>query len=208
VDAVLERIFEAMKAQGKKNKELAAYLGLSPQRVTDWKSGRIASYSKYMDKIAAFLCVSTDYLLTGQRMDIYSMPNVFSVAAKRVPLLGEIACGEPIYAEQAHEVTVSVGSDVPVDFALRAKGDSMIGAHIHDGDMVFVRRCDTVENGKIAVVIIGEEATLKRVYYSPEKAQLLLMPENPAYSPMVFVGAELEQVHIMGQAMFVQSMLK
>ena len=84
----------------------------------------------------------------------------------------------------------------------------VIGAHIHDGDMVFVRRCETVENGKIAVVIIGEEATLKRVYYSPEKQQLLLMPENPAYQPMVYVGAELEQVHIMGQAVFVQSMLK
>ena len=208
MDAVLDRIFEAMKAQGKKNKELAAYLGLSPQRVTDWKSGRIASYSKYMDKIAAFLGVSTDYLLTGQRTELLALPDVFAVTGKRVPLLGEIACGEPIYAEEEHEMTLSVGSDVPVDFALRAKGDSMIGAHIHDGDMVFVRRCETVENGKIAVVIIGEEATLKRVYYSPEKQQLLLMPENPAYQPMVYVGAELEQVHIMGQAMFVQSMLK
>ena len=208
MDAVLDRIFEAMKAQGKKNKELAEYLGLSPQRVTDWKSGRIASYSKHVDKIAAFLGVSTDYLLTGQRTELLALPDVFAVTGKRVPLLGEIACGEPIYAEEEHEMTLSVGSDVPVDFALRAKGDSMIGAHIHDGDMVFVRRCETVENGKIAVVIIGEEATLKRVYYSPEKQQLLLMPENPAYQPMVYVGAELEQVHIMGQAMFVQSMLK
>ena len=84
----------------------------------------------------------------------------------------------------------------------------MIGANIHDGDLVFVRKCDTVENGRIAVVIIGEEATLKRVYYSPEKQQLVLMPENPEYQPMVYVGAELQDVHIMGQAMFVQTMLK
>ena len=121
MDAVLDRIFETMKARGKKNKELAEYLGLSPQRVTDWKSGRIASYSKHVDKIAAFLGVSTDYLLTGQGADILGMPGVFPVAGRRVPLLGEIACGEPIYAEEEHEMTLSVGSDVPVDFALRAK---------------------------------------------------------------------------------------
>jgi repressor LexA len=83
----------------------------------------------------------------------------------------------------------------------------MVGAHIHDGDLVFFRRCDTVDNGKIAVVIIGDEATLKRVYYAPEKEQLILMPENPAYRPLVYVGPELEQVRIMGEALFVQSML-
>ena len=83
----------------------------------------------------------------------------------------------------------------------------MVGAHIHDGDLVFFRRCETVDNGKIAVVIIGDEATLKRVYYTPEKGQLVLMPENPAYRPLVYTGSELEQVRIMGEALFVQSML-
>ncbi|MBQ8718914.1 MAG: helix-turn-helix domain-containing protein [Clostridia bacterium] len=206
MDDFLQRTFELMKAQGKKNKDLADHLGVTPQRVTDWKSGRIFSYSKYMDKIADFLGVSADYLLTG-RPAITEFSNVSPVVRRRVPLLGEIACGQPIYADQEHEYSVALGSDIAADFVLRAKGDSMIGAHIHDGDLVFFRQCETVDNGKIAVVIIGDEATLKRVYYAPEKQQLILMPENPAYRPLVYVGAELEQVRIMGEALFVQSML-
>ena len=206
MDDFLQRTFELMKAQGKKNKDLADHLGVTPQRVTDWKSGRIFSYSKYMDKIADFLGVSADYLLTG-RPAITEFSNVSPVVRRRVPLLGEIACGQPIYADQEHEYSVALGSDIAADFVLRAKGDSMIGAHIHDGDLVFFRQCETVDNGKIAVVIIGDEATLKRVYYAPETQQLILMPENPAYRPLVYVGAELEQVRIMGEALFVQSML-
>ena len=206
MDDFLTRTFALMKAQGKKNKDLADYIGVTPQRVTDWKSGRILSYSKYTDRIADFLGVSTDYLLTG-RPGITEFPNVSAVVRRRVPLLGEIACGEPIYADEEHEYSVALGSDSAADFVLRAKGDSMVGAHIHDGDLVFFRRCETVDNGKIAVVIIGDEATLKRVYYTPEKGQLILMPENPAYRPLVYTGPELEQVRIMGEALFVQSVL-
>ena len=206
MDDFLKRTFALMKEQGKKNKDLADHLGVTPQRVTDWKSGRILSYSKYMDKIAEFLGVSADYLLTG-RLAATEFPNIAPVVRRRIPLLGEIACGEPIYAAEEHEYSVALGADAEADFVLRAKGDSMIGAHIHDGDLVFFRRCDTVDNGKIAVVIIGDEATLKRVYYERDKNQLVLMPENSAYRPLVYVGSELEQVRIMGEALFVQSKL-
>ncbi len=206
MDDFLNRTFALLKAQGKKHKDLADHLGVSPQRVTDWKSGRIFSYSKYMDRIAEFLGVSVDYLLTG-RTPITDFENVTPVVRRRVPLLGEIACGEPIYADEEHEYSVPLSSNIEADFVLRAKGDSMIGAHIHDGDLVFFRQCDVVDNGKIAVVIIGDEATLKRVYFTPEKQQLVLMPENPAYRPLVYEGAELEQVRVMGEALFVQTML-
>ena len=206
MDDFLTRTFETLKAQGKKHKDLADHLGISPQRVTDWKSGRILSYSKYMDKIADFLGVSVDFLLTGKR-PIPEFTNISPVVRRRVPLLGEISCGEPIYADEEHEYSIPLGSDSEADFVLRAKGDSMIGAHIFDGDLVFFRHCDVVDNGKIAVVVIGDEATLKRVYYTPEKQQLVLMPENPSYRPLVFVGAELQDVRIMGEALFVQSVL-
>ena len=206
MDEFLKRTFTLMKEQGKKNKDLADYLGITPQRVTDWKSGRIYSYSKYMEKIADFLGVSVDYLLTG-RSALSEFSNISPVVRRRVPLLGEITCGEPIYADEEHECSIPLGCDSAADFVLRAKGDSMIGAHIHDGDLVFFRHCEAVDNGKIAVVVIGDEATLKRVYYTPDKEQLILMPENPAYRPQVYVGAELEQVRIMGEALFVQTML-
>jgi repressor LexA len=206
MDDFLKRMFDTMKVQEKKHKDLADYLGITPQRVTDWKSGRIASYSKYMDKIAEYLGVSVDYLLTGKSSSP-AFPGIAPVTRRRVPLLGEISCGKPIYAEEEHEYSVPLGSENEADFVLRAKGDSMIGAHIHDGDLVFFRSCETVDNGKIAIVVIGDEATLKRVYYAPERQQLILMPENPSYRPLVFVGAELEQVRIMGEALFVQSRL-
>ena len=76
----------------------------------------------------------------------------------------------------------------------------MIGARIYDGDAVFIRSQPMVENGEIAAVIIDDEATLKRVYYDKTNAILQLVPENPAYSPLVYVGAQLDSIRILGKA--------
>ena len=81
----------------------------------------------------------------------------------------------------------------------------MIGARINDGDIVFCRSQSTVENGDVAVVIVGDEATLKRVYFYPEKKKLVLQSENPKYEPFVYVGEELADVHILGKAIAFQS---
>ena len=127
------------------------------------------------------------------------------VRTRKIPLLGEIACGKPIFASEDRESYVSVGTDMQVDFCLRAKGDSMINARILDGDIVFIQKCDVVHNGEIAAVIIDDEATLKRVYYYPERSKLVLNPENPSYEPLVYVGEELNQIHILGRAVAFQS---
>lgn len=134
--------------------------------------------------------------------------NIVSFAdlqKKKVPILGDIACGEPIYADELHGDYIIC--DVDADFALTCKGDSMMGARIHDGDLVFIRNQSEVENGSIAAVIINDEATLKRVYYYPEQQKLILNPENPAYAPLVFVGEELSDVRILGKAVAFQSKL-
>ena len=81
----------------------------------------------------------------------------------------------------------------------------MIGAGIHDGDIVFIRKQDIVDNGQVAAVIIDNEATLKRVYFYPDKAKLVLQAENPQYEPLVYVGEELEDIHILGRAIAYQS---
>ena len=83
----------------------------------------------------------------------------------------------------------------------------MIGARIFDGDIVFIRAQDMVENGEIAAVVIEDEATLKRVYFYPEKSKLILSPENPKYEPLVFIGEELNAVKILGKAVAYQSRL-
>ncbi len=117
---------------------------------------------------------------------------------KKIPLIGSIACGEPITAEQNIEKMVDVPENIRCDFSLTCHGDSMVDAGIHDKDVVYIRIQPEVENGEIAAVRIDGEATLKRVYYNP--GTLTLMPANPAYAPMIYTGPQLEQVHIEGKA--------
>ena len=117
---------------------------------------------------------------------------------KKIPLIGSIACGEPITAEQNIEKMVDVPENIRCDFSLTCHGDSMVDAGIHDKDVVYIRIQPEVENGEIAAVRIDGEATLKRVYYNP--GTLTLMPANPAYAPMVYTGSQLEEVHIEGKA--------
>lgn len=117
---------------------------------------------------------------------------------KKIPLIGSIACGEPITAEQNIEKMVEVPEYIRCDFSLTCHGDSMVDAGIHDKDVVYIRIQPEVENGEIAAVRIDGEATLKRVYYNP--GTLTLMPANPAYAPMVYTGPQLEEVHIEGKA--------
>jgi SOS regulatory protein LexA len=131
--------------------------------------------------------------------------NIRPVATQRLPILGNIACGEPIFADEDRESYVEVGTELRADFCLRAVGDSMINARILDGDVVFIRQQPTVNNGEIAAVLIGDEATLKRVYYYPEKKKLVLNPENPKHEPLVYVGEELEEIRVLGKAVAFQS---
>ena len=130
--------------------------------------------------------------------------SLLPVSKKRVPLLGSIAAGQPIYAEEALDAAECDGS-LRCDFALRVKGDSMIGARIRDGDIVFIRRQDDVDDGRIAAVIIDDEATLKRVYHIKNGLQLL--SENPDYPPMVFTLEEHGSIRILGQAVGFSSTL-
>lgn len=133
--------------------------------------------------------------------------NIFPIELKRFPLAGEIACGVPAFANEDRESYIMSGTDVDADFCLKAKGDSMINARIHDGDIVFIKKQDIVENGEIAAVVVNgdSEATLKRLYYYQEKSLLILKPENPAYEDLIYIKDELNSVHILGKAVAFQS---
>ena len=119
---------------------------------------------------------------------------------ERIPLLGQIACGTPILAEQNVEDYVDLPRHIRADFTLTCRGDSMIGAGIQDGDMVYIRQQPEVENGEIAAVMVDEEeATLKRFYFDGLSVQLVA--ENPKFPPMVFTGEEISRrVHVVGRA--------
>ena len=117
---------------------------------------------------------------------------------KKIPLIGAIACGEPITAEQNIEKMVDVPENIRCDFSLTCHGDSMVDAGIHDKDVVYIRIQPEVENGEIAAVRMDGEATLKRVYYNP--GTLTLMPANEAEATEIYTGPQLEEVHIEGKA--------
>lgn len=134
--------------------------------------------------------------------------NIFPIETKKFPMLGEIACGEPIFADENKESYIEAGTDIHADFCLKAKGDSMINARILDGDIVFIKKQSMVDNGEIAAVIIENEATLKRVYYYPDKNKLILNPENPQYEPLVYIGEELNEIRILGKAVAFQSVVR
>ena len=115
----------------------------------------------------------------------------------RVPLLGKVTAGKPILAiEEVEEyVPYSGGGYQPGDlFALRVVGDSMINAGILKRDIVIVRKTPTAENGEIVVALIGDEATVKRLYR--EKGHIRLQPENDAYEPII-----VDEVIVLGIVM-------
>lgn len=144
--------------------------------------------------------VDNDDVLMGDSFD-----NIFKIEKKKLPFLGSIACGEPIFADEDRESYMMVGMDIKADFCLKCKGDSMINARIHDGDIVFIRKQDIVANGEIAAIIIEEEATLKRFYYYKDQNMVILKPENPKYEDIVLMGEKLEKVKVLGKAIAFQS---
>lgn len=154
-------------------------------------------------KIAKYLNVPVDYL-TGQD-NTPLPPDIFPLTVKKFPLLGEIACGEPIFANEDRESYIMSGTDIEADFCLKAKGDSMIGARILDGDIVFIKKTDLVNNGEIAAVIIEDEVLLKRFYYYKDENLLTLQSENPRFAPKNYIGEQLDHIRVLGKAVAFQS---
>lgn len=122
------------------------------------------------------------------------------------PRLGTIACGKPILAVEEADQFDMVPENIQCDFTLKCKGDSMINARIYDGDIVYIRSQREVENGEIAAVRVGDEATLKRVYYNGQR--VILRACNPLYQDMEFEGEELDTVQVLGKAIAFTSMVQ
>lgn len=206
-----KKIHELRMQKGMTLEELGNIVGVGKSTVRKWENGIIANMKRdKILKVSVALGVSPAYLMGWQEStdeEIISLNNVHPIELKRFPMLGDIACGVPKYTNEDRESYVMAGTNINADFCLRASGDSMVGARILDGDIVFIRKQDMVENGEIAAVVVNNdsEATLKRLYYYPDKGELILKPENPAYEDLIFSGNELNQVHVLGKAMAFQS---
>jgi repressor LexA len=202
-----ERMKQRRKEIGFSAEKVAERLGVSPATIYRYEKGDIEKVPvDSLAELAKILQTTPAYLMgweeqpTPKPTSPAPIPPGFMPMPKmkKVPLIGAIACGDPITALQNREGDVNVPENVRCDFALKCHGDSMVGAGIHDGDVVYIHIQPEVENGEIAAVRIGDEATLKRVYYSGDT--LTLMPANAAYAPLVYTGETLNEVKIEGRA--------
>ena len=206
------RIHNARKAKKLSMKELGKMVNLHESTISRYEKGEIMSldiekmkdFAKALDTTPAYLMGWEDEE-RKENKPYDEFDNISKIDKIKLPLLGNVACGEPIYANEDRESYIMVGTDIHADFCLQCKGDSMINARIHDGDIVFVKKQDIVNNGEIAVVIIDDEATLKRFYYYKEQNMLILRPENNKYQDIVITGEELEKVRVIGKAVAFQS---
>lgn len=193
--------------RGITQEQLASLLKVSRSTIGMYETGSREPDFETCEAIADIFNVDMDYLMGRSNVERKhpitpptTVPPGFEPLPRMVkkPLIGDIACGEPITAEQNVADYVDVPETVHCDFCLRCHGDSMVDAGIQDNDVVYIRIQPEVEDGEIAAVRIGGEATLKRVYYDGQS--LTLMPANSSYRPKTYSGPELENIRIEGKA--------
>ena len=183
-----ENIRDLRRKSGMNQMELAQLLGYTDRSsIAKIETGKVDISQTKLRQMAEIFGVTIQQLL-----------GIENPQPRQIPILGTIACGAPILAQNHIDGYTGVPDTIHADFALICKGDSMMGARIYDGDLVYIRQQETVENGEIAAVLIDGEATLKRVRLGPDS--IALMPENPMYRPLILWGEEMNQVRILGKA--------
>ena len=198
-----ERMKKRRKEIGFSAEKVAERLGVSPATIYRYEKGDIEKVPvDSLAELAKILQTTPAYLMGWEEQPTPApspIPPGFSPMPEmvQVPLIGAIACGTPITAEQNIEQMVCVPSRWHATFTLTCKGQSM-EPRIHDGDLVAIRSQAEVENGEIAAVRIGEEATLKRVYLHPSFIEL--RPENPAFESIILAKEDMNAVTIEGKA--------
>ncbi len=206
------RLKECRKSADKTLEQIGTLCGVHKTTVMRWEKGEIEKVGlPTIQLLASFYNVNPAWL-SGFDVPMRNVPevlpdNIISIPKfKEVPLLGTIACGEPILATENIEMYIKVDESIPADFALKCKGDSMINARIFDGDIVYIRSQPDVEDGEIAAVLIGDEATLKKVRKFPNK--LVLCACNPMYDDFEYKNEQLDDIRILGKAVAFFSIIK
>ena len=196
-----ERMKQRRKELGLSAEKVAERPGVSPATVYRYENGDIDKVpGERLAPIANILQTTPAFLMGWESSEVLPKNIIPLPRSTKVPLIGDIACGSPILAEENISEYIRIPEDIQADFCLRCKGDSMINARIYDGDIVFIRKQEQVENGQIAAVRIGDEATLKKVYYTPGSDRITLRPCNPLYPDMEYEGESLNDIDILGKA--------
>lgn len=189
-----EKIKALRKSMGLNQTELGQRVGVQKNAVSKWECGRVEDIpTSTIKAIANLFNVPASYLIDDEADEPDS--PLYIPSLKRWEIVGATACGEPLHRELNE--TVLAPADIDADRVFRCVGDSMIGAHIFDGDLVFIKVGENVENGKIGLVRVEDEYTLKRIYRGPD--YLELRSENPMYAPIIIQG-EQTNAEIIGKA--------
>lgn len=195
-------------------KELADLIDVSEATISRWESGEVSNMKRSsIMRLSQVLDISPVQIVMGSEkpentLKIKNIEDILQIQTQKIPLIGDIACGVPNLAEENFESYVELGADVRADFALRCHGDSMINARILDGDIVFIKKQDYIDNGEIAAVLVDDEATLKRVYITD--TTITLLAENTAYPPTIIDRRDDSDMvfKILGKAVAFQSDVK
>lgn len=203
---------ELRKEKGMNQEELAEELNLTRQTISNYERKERVPNKETFEKIADYFNVDMNYLygkssvrnayeasLNPKISNTPSKDLIQPVSTKQYPLVGTIAAGVPILAEENIEEYISLDKKINADFCLRVSGDSMVLSYIFDGDIVFIRQQPDVENGEIAAVLIDDSTTLKKVYKHGNDV-VELRAENPRYKPMLF--DHHSNISIIGKAVY------
>ena len=189
------RLLESMRDNNDTTYSLAEYLHLSPSAISRYTTGDMAPKIPTVQAIAGKYGIRPSWLMGIEGENKYPETEE---KAKRIPIVGTIAAGLPLLTQENIEGFEYVPENLDVDFCLRVKGDSMMNARILDGDLVFIRKQQEVENGEIAAVLIDQDATLKRFYNI--NGMVILRSENPNYPEMIYTKKDMKEVSILGKA--------
>ena len=211
-EKLIERMKLTMREKQITQAELSKRTGIRASSISDYLNNRYEPKQDKIYLIAEALNVDPAWLSgreSGNKSispNISSIKNIVPIEKRMIPVIGTIAAGKPIIADEHIETYVPCDIDIHADFGLIVHGDSMIGAGIYDGDVVFIKEQPDVDNGQIAAVRIDDDATLKHVYKIP--GGCMLVSENPKYPAMTFTEENCDSIHIIGLAVAKYSVIK
>lgn len=184
-----KRLKHAMNLRNIKQVDLVRKTGISKSSISQYVSGEYIPKQDKIFSLAKALDVDPSWLM-GKDVPMEGAEYKKGKAKPKItPVVGTIAAGTPILAQQNIEEYFTIDANIKTDFALKVKGDSMINVGIYEGDIVFIRQQPDLENGEIGAVLINDEATLKRVY--KQNSSITLVAENSKYPPKTFTNGDI-----------------
>lgn len=198
----MNRLKELRKASHLSQEDLGNVLGVQKAAVCKYETGRVALPNEVLIKLCDYFNVSADYLLCREETTVTPLFKTKTTISSRlmpvedsvgVPLVGRVHAGLPMLADENIEEYIPVAANEAVAgeyFYMQVEGDCMEGEFIPEGALVLVRMQPSVENGRIAVVRLGDEVLLRKVKTVGDS--LMLIPANTKYEPMIVPRNEAE----------------